>query len=73
MPEFSYERLVEPMILLNTTSNWTDILPNKTFEVVDFGTIVGDLGTGLAVVPMIAILEQVAIAKAFCMLNFYSI
>jgi len=65
LPQFSYERLVEPMIALNTTSNWTDIITNKTFEAVTFNTIVNDLGTGLAIIPMIAILEQVAIAKAF--------
>ena len=71
LPQFSYERLVEPMIALNTTSNWTDIITNKTFEAVTFNTIVNDLGTRLAIIPMIAILEQVAIAKAFCMLIDY--
>lgn len=35
-------------------------------EIVTFDTILSDLGTGLAMVPIIAILEQVAIAKAFC-------
>jgi sodium-independent sulfate anion transporter 11 len=33
---------------------------------VTFDTILSDLGMGLAMVPIIAILEQVAIAKAFC-------
>lgn len=31
-----------------------------------FDTILADLGTGIAMVPIVAILEQVAIAKAFC-------
>jgi len=34
-------------------------------ESVTFLAILADLGTGLAMIPIIAILEQVAIAKAF--------
>jgi sodium-independent sulfate anion transporter 11 len=54
------------MAIVNSSSaNWTDIIANQTYELVSFGTIVSDLGTGLVLVPVIAILEQVAIAKAF--------
>jgi len=54
------------MAIVNSSSaNWTDVIANQTYELVSFGTIVSDLGTGLILVPVIAILEQVAIAKAF--------
>lgn len=44
-------------------------MPNSTepvYEIVTFDVILQDLGTGLIMIPAIAILEQVAIAKAFC-------
>lgn len=33
---------------------------------VTFVDILSDIGSGLVMIPIIAILEQVAIAKAFC-------
>lgn len=56
LPPFSFERPV------SNSSNST----NPDTEWVTFDTILSDLGMGLAMVPIIAILEQVAIAKAFC-------
>jgi sodium-independent sulfate anion transporter 11 len=56
LPPFSFERPV------SNSSNSS----NPEFELVTFDTILSDLGMGLAMVPIIAILEQVAIAKAFC-------
>ncbi len=56
LPPFSFERPV------SNSSNSS----NPDFELVTFDTILSDLGMGLAMVPIIAILEQVAIAKAFC-------
>ncbi|XP_046455001.1 sodium-independent sulfate anion transporter-like isoform X2 [Daphnia pulex] len=55
LPPFSFERPV------SNSSNSS----NPEFELVTFDTILSDLGMGLAMVPIIAILEQVAIAKAF--------
>lgn len=60
LPPFSYERPVSNSSISNSTG------PHPGFELVTFDTILSDLGTGLAMVPIIAILEQVAIAKAFC-------
>ena len=53
--------------LVNATagSNWTDLVGNVTYEWVSFDTMLSDYGAGLALVPIIAILEQIAIAKAF--------
>ena len=65
-PQFTYEREVTPMVPYNSTSNWTDIVANETAETVTFDVILKDLGAGIGLVPIIAILEQVAIAKAFC-------
>ena len=56
LPPFSFERPV------SNSSNST----NPDTEWVTFDTILSDLGMGLAMVPIIAILEQVAIAQAFC-------
>lgn len=48
--------------------NWTEITQQEpTYTTVNFGVILKDLGAGLALVPIIAILEQIAIAKAFSM------
>lgn len=58
LPPFSFERPISNSSLSNST--------DPGFELVTFETIVSDLGMGLVMVPMIAILEQVAIAKAFC-------
>ncbi|XP_075296771.1 sodium-independent sulfate anion transporter isoform X4 [Opisthocomus hoazin] len=44
--------------------------PNGT---VPFGTMVEDMGVGLAVVPLMGLLETVAIAKAFASQNDYRI
>lgn len=57
LPPFSFERPISNSSLSNST--------DPGFELVTFETIVSDLGMGLVMVPMIAILEQVAIAKAF--------
>ena len=65
LPPFSFERPLDPYIAYNASSNWTDILRDNQTETVTFGHILSDLGAGLALVPVIAILEQVAIAKAF--------
>ena len=45
--------------------NGTNPDGSSATEWVTFGTILGDLGTSLAMVPIIAILEQVAIARSF--------
>ena len=37
-------------------------------ETVTFDVILNDFGPGMILVPVIAVLEQVAIAKAFCKL-----
>ena len=34
-------------------------------EIVDFGGMIGQLGSAIIIIPLIAILESVAIAKAF--------
>lgn len=38
-------------------------------ETVTFITICSDLGSGIVVVPLVAVLANVAIAKAFCKLS----
>ena len=35
-------------------------------ETLDFGDITSEIGVGLAIVPLLAVIENVAIAKAFC-------
>lgn len=35
-------------------------------ETISFVTICSDLGSGIVVVPLVAVLANVAIAKAFC-------
>jgi sodium-independent sulfate anion transporter 11 len=50
LPPFSINR--------TTSSNSTVYL--------SFGDICGELGPAIGLIPLIAILEQVAIAKAFC-------
>ena len=42
--------------------NGTDL--DKDFY--DFGGMVGEMGIGVIILPLLAILENVAIAKAFC-------
>lgn len=37
----------------------------ETPEIVDFGGMIGQLGSAIIIIPLIAILESVAIAKAF--------
>lgn len=63
MPPFSFERPIEE----SSPSNWTDNdSDNQTsYELVTFPEILKDMGPGMILVPVIAILEQVAIAKAF--------
>lgn len=55
--------------------NWTTDASNQTlhndFEEVSFLTILKDLGPAMVLVPVVAILEQVAIAKAFCKFRKY--
>jgi hypothetical protein len=61
--------LAESLIKHNESYiNWTEIAQQEpTYTTVNFGVILKDLGAGLALVPIIAILEQIAIAKAFSM------
>ncbi len=66
LPPFGFERPVDQIIPFNTTNNWTDSITNVTTEWVSFGDIMSDFGFGFVLVPVVAILEQVAIAKAFC-------
>ncbi len=74
VPSFGFERLVYPIIpITNLTNNWTDIVTNVTSEWVSFGDVLSDFGFGFVLVPVVAILEQIAIAKAFCMLHLFSI
>lgn len=63
IPPFSFERPEEEF----ASSNWTDSdSDNQTsYELVTFPEILKDMGPGMVLVPVIAILEQVAIAKAF--------
>ncbi|KAI9564136.1 hypothetical protein GHT06_007874 [Daphnia sinensis] len=63
IPPFSFERPEEEF----APSNWTDSdSDNQTsYELVTFPEILKDMGPGMILVPVIAILEQVAIAKAF--------
>lgn len=63
IPPFTFERPDEEF----APSNWTDSdSGNQTsYEVVTFPEILKDMGPGMVLVPVIAILEQVAIAKAF--------
>lgn len=45
---------------------------NSTEEkALSFGDMVSDLGSGIAVVPLIALLEDIAVCKAFCKYNNY--
>ena len=48
LPPFSFERLIESPIVdvMNSSSNWTDVIGNQTYEVVTFDQILSDLGTG---------------------------
>ncbi|XP_057371356.1 sodium-independent sulfate anion transporter-like isoform X2 [Daphnia carinata] len=63
IPPFSFERPDEEFV----PSNWTDSdSDNQTsYDLVTFPEILKDMGPGMILVPVIAILEQVAIAKAF--------
>lgn len=67
IPPFSFER---PEEFVPPSSNWTDMDGgNQTLgdtEEMTFDMILKDLGPGMILVPVVAILEQVAIAKAFC-------
>lgn len=65
IPPFSFERNDEEF---PSSFNWTDVSDanNRTSEVVTFDAILKDFGPGMILVPIVAILEQVAIAKAFC-------
>lgn len=67
VPPFSFARPVESLIKHNESFNWTETAQEPTYITVTFDVILKDLGTGLALVPVIAILEQIAIAKAFSM------
>ena len=60
LPPFNFERPISNSSISNSSD------PNPGYELVTFNTIIKDLGMGLVMVPIIAILEQVAIAKAFC-------
>ncbi|EFX77094.1 hypothetical protein DAPPUDRAFT_321675 [Daphnia pulex] len=65
LPPFSFARPVESLIKDNESFNWTETAQEPTYITVTFDVILKDLGAGLALVPVIAILEQIAIAKAF--------
>lgn len=67
LPPFSFARPVESLIKHNESFNWTETAQEPTYITVTFDVILKDLGAGLALVPVIAILEQIAIAKAFSM------
>ena len=69
IPSFTLERPNEEF----TPSNWTDSdSDNQTsYEVITFPEILKDMGPGMILVPVIAILEQVAIAKAFSKTSFF--
>jgi len=67
LPPFSFARPVESRIKHNESFNWTETVQESTYITVTFDVILKDLGAGLALVPVIAILEQIAIAKAFSM------
>ena len=43
------------------------VFDGKTFDFID---MIHELGSALIVIPLIAILENVAIAKAFCKFSF---
>lgn len=58
---------MESLVNHNESFNWTEIVQEPTYTTVTFGVILKDLGAGLVLVPIIAILEQIAIAKAFSM------
>lgn len=68
VPPFNFER-PEDDDFTPPIGNWTDNDGgNQTYETVTFDAILKDLGPGMILVPVVAILEQVAIAKAFCKL-----
>lgn len=63
VPPFSFDR---PIISSSSNrTNFDSVMNQNGTESVTFLAILADLGTGLAMIPIIAILEQVAIAKAF--------
>lgn len=66
MPPFTFLRPLGAAEDLDISANLTDIVFANQTETVKFDTVLKDLGAGLALIPIVAILEQVAIAKAFC-------
>ena len=44
-------------------ANASDVEPN---EEIGFGEMIQELGAAIIIIPIIAILESIAIAKAFC-------
>ena len=53
--------------LVSYDYNGTDPTMNgTTAEWVSFGDVLSDFGFGFVFVPIVAIMEQVAIAKVFC-------
>jgi sodium-independent sulfate anion transporter 11 len=73
LPPFSFARPVESLIKHNESFNWTETAQEPKYITVTFDVILKDLGAGLALVPVIAILEQIAIAKAFSMNTWFAI
>jgi hypothetical protein len=65
-PSFNFVRPLESLIKHNESYNETEVVQEPTY-IVTFDVILKDLGAGLVLVPVIAILEQIAIAKAFSM------
>lgn len=66
-PNFSVPRPVIGSYSSDETSPVNNLTsPNETTETMAVTEVLRDLGAGLALIPIVAILEQVAIAKAFC-------
>lgn len=62
VPSFSISHTFPPE---NVDVNSTAAPLNGTTEVLNFGEVLGKIGSGLAVVPLIGFLESIAIAKSF--------
>jgi sodium-independent sulfate anion transporter 11 len=69
IPPFTIQRPKEEF----TPSNWTDSdsYNQSSYDVITFPEILKDMGPGMILVPVIAILEQVAVAKAFSKRSFF--
>ena len=66
VPPFTFLRPIDAAEDIGISANLTAGLFTNQTETVTFDVILKDLGAGLALIPIVAILEQVAIAKAFC-------